>query len=291
MKKIFIVTDTNASLPKEYIEKYQIIEVPIRIQFAEETYITGENLDDRKLFDLIDERNVIPTTAAPSPSDFEKAYQSAMDRGAEKVLCICCSGEVSATYNSAVMAKENYPNADIYVVDSRGLSLAEGFQVLAAAEAIEAGKDMPEILSAIEHVRDRTVVYGALPTLKYLAMGGRMGKLAAGFGNTLEIKPILTLRNGKLDLLEKVRTWRKSKKRLVELAVDQAKGAVVDRIGLIHVNNEEGVLDLYQELKLALNISQEPIVTEFTPGLSVHTGSGVIAFALVLQEPAKDFLL
>jgi DegV family protein with EDD domain len=135
------------------------------------------------------------------------------------------------------------------------------------------------------------VVYGALPTLKYLAMGGRMGKLAAGFGNTLEIKPILTLRDGKLDLLEKVRTWRKAKKRLVELAVDEAKGAVIERVGLIHVNNEEGVLALFTDLQDALNISLDPVVTEFTPGLSVHTGSGVIAFALILKEPAKDILL
>ena len=291
MKKIILVTDTNASLPKELIEKYQIIEVPIHIQFSDETYITGETIDDTKLFNLIDERKLIPTTAAPSPSAFEGAYQTALDQGAEAIICICCSGEVSATYNSAVMAKENFPEVDIHVIDSRGLSLAEGFQVLAAAEAIESGKELPEIIKTIEHVRDRMVVYGALPTLKYLAMGGRMGKLAAGFGNTLEIKPILTLRDGKLDLLEKVRTWRKAKKRLVELAVDEAKGAVIERVGLIHVNNEEGVLALFTDLQDALNISQDPVVTEFTPGLSVHTGSGVIAFALILKEPAKDILL
>ncbi|HAF62885.1 MAG TPA: hypothetical protein DCK95_11255 [Anaerolineaceae bacterium] len=284
MTKIILVTDTNASLPKEIIEKYQIIEVPINIQFSDESYVTGETIDDEKLFSLIDDRNIIPTTAAPSPSAFEGAYQTALDRGAKKILCICCSGEVSATYNSAVMAKENFPEADIHVIDSRGLSLAEGFQVLAAAEAIEVGKDLPEIIKTIEHVRDRTIVYAALPTLKYLAMGGRMGKLAAGVGNTLEIKPILTLREGKLDLLEKVRTWRKAKQRLVELAVDEAKGTVIERVGLIHVNNEEGVLALYEDLKAALDINLAPILAEFTPGLSVHTGSGVIAFSLVLGK-------
>ena len=288
MKKIFIITDTNASLPKKIIEKYQIIEVPINIQFSEETYVTGETIDDAKLFGLIDDRKVIPTTAAPSPSAFERAYQTALDRGAEKILCICCSGQVSATCNSAVMAKEGFPEVEIHVVDSLGLSLAEGFQVMAAAEAIEAGKDMPEIIKIIDRVRDQMIVYAALPTLKYLAMGGRMGKLAAGLGNTLEIKPILTLQDGKLDLLEKVRTWRKAKQRLVELAVENAKGTVIERVGLIHVNNEAGVLALYNELRDALNITLDPILAEFTPGLSVHTGSGVIAFAMILRETTND---
>jgi len=128
------------------------------------------------------------------------------------------------------------------------------------------------------------VVYGALPTLKHLAMGGRMGKFAAGFGNTLEIKPVLTLRDGKLDLLEKVRTWKKAKARLIQLASESAQGYEVERVGLIHVNNEEGVLGLYEDLKAALDINLVPILTEFTPGLSVHTGSGVIAFALVLGQ-------
>lgn len=288
MKKIILVTDTNASLPKEIIENYQIIEVPIHIQFSEETYITGETIDDEKLFKLIDERKVIPTTAAPSPSAFEGAYQTAIDRGAEHIICICCSGEVSATYNSAVMAKESFPTVDIHVVNSLGLSLAEGFQVMAAAEAIDSGKDIPEIIKSIDQVREQMIVYGALPTLKYLAMGGRMGKLAAGLGNTLEIKPILTLQDGKLDLLEKVRTWRKAKQRLVDLAVENAMGAVIERVGLIHVNNEAGVLALFDELKDALNITLDPILTEFTPGLSVHTGSGVIAFAMVLRRTAMD---
>ena len=286
MKKIILVTDTNASLPKEIIEKYQIIEVPIHIQFSEETYVTGETIDDLKLFNLIDERKIIPTTAAPSPSAFERAYQTAIERGAEHIICICCSGEVSATYNSAVMAKESFPTVDIHVVDSRGLSLAEGFQVIAAAEGIEAGNGLPEIIKSIDNVRDQMIVYAALPTLKYLAMGGRMGKLAAGLGNTLEIKPILTLQDGKLDLLEKVRTWRKAKQRLVDLAVENAQDAVIERVGLIHVNNEAGVLALYDELKDALNITEDPLLTEFTPGLSVHTGSGVIAFAMVLRKAA-----
>ena len=108
-----------------------------------------------------------------------------------------------------------------------------------------------------------------------------MGKLAAGLGNTLEVKPILTTIDGKLDLLEKIRTWRRAKGRLVELAMACAEGQQIERVGLVHVNNKDGVMSLWEEIRGALNISVEPLVTEFTPGLSVHTGSGVIAFVLI----------
>lgn len=284
MQKIALITDTNASLPLEIIEKYHIIQVPIHIQFGDESYITGVNIDDAKLFEMVDERQILPTTAAPPPAAFQKAYQGAFDAGAEQIICICCSSEVSATFNAAQMATEDFPGKDITVVDSRQLSLAEGYQVIAAAEAVSEGAGKEEVLSLIEDIQSRIHVYAALPTLKYLAMGGRMGKLAAGLADTMNIKPILSSNNGKLDLLEKIRTWRKAKKRLVELAVASAEGSTIERIGMIHVNNEEGVVALFEMLKDALPITAEPLYTEFTPGLSVHTGSGVIGFVIVTKS-------
>jgi len=284
MPKIAIVTDTNASLPAELVQKFQIIEVPIKIQFGEETYTTGLDIDDEKLFSLIDQRQVLPTTAAPSPDAFIKAYQRGFDEGAEKVICICCSSEVSATFNAAEMAKESFPAGDVHVVDSRQLSLAEGFQVLAAAEAAAEGGTVQEILGIVADIQSRLHVYAALPTLKYLALGGRMGRLAAGFGETLEIKPILTSRGGKLELLEKVRTWKKAKQRLIELAIASATDGTIERIGLIHVNNEEGAQALYGSLSEVLPLPDSPILAEFTPGLSVHTGSGVIAFVFLMAK-------
>lgn len=281
MPKIMLVTDTNSSLPADVAAKFDIIRVPIHIQFGEETYITGQTIDDAKLFEIIDTQKKLPTTAAPSPDAFQKAFQEALDLGAEQIICICCSSKVSATYNAAQMAAGTFPEADISVIDSLQLSLAEGFQVLAAAEAIQKGMEKEAILHQIEVLRPRIHVYAALPTLKYLAMGGRMGKLAAGVANTLEIKPILTSREGKLDLLEKVRIWRKARERLVELARECAADNKVERVGLIHVNNEPGVLKLHDMLSRDLDLPEDALVAEFTPGLSVHTGSGVIGFAFL----------
>ena len=284
MSKIALVTDTNSSLPTNLVEQYQIITVPIHIQFGEETYITGQDIDDEKLFKLIDAKKTLPTTAAPSPNAFQQAFKNAFDNGVDQIICICCSSKVSATYNSALMATDMFPGKDISVVDSLQLCLAEGFQVLHAAKAVKDGVDKADILDQLEDLRSRIYVYAALPTLKYLAMGGRVGKLAAGFGDTLEIKPILTSQDGKLDLLEKVRTWRKARERLIELARESVDGKKVEDVGLIHVNNEKGVAQLGEMLNKVFPLPENPIIAEFTPGLSVHTGTGVIGFVIITKD-------
>ncbi len=284
MSKIALVTDTNSSLPSNLVEKHHIITVPIHIQFGEETYITGQDIDDEKLFKLIDAKKTLPTTAAPSPSSFQKAFKNAFDDGADQIICVCCSSKVSATYNAALMAAETFPEKEISVVDSLQLCLAEGFQVLHATKAAASGMNKDDILAQLEDLRDRIHVYAALPTLKYLAMGGRVGKLAAGFGDTLEIKPILTSQDGKLDLLEKVRTWRKARERLIELARESVAGKTVEEIGLIHVNNLNGVEHLGEMLSEIFPLPENPIIAEFTPGLSVHTGTGVIGFVIITKD-------
>lgn len=284
MPKTVIVTDTNSSLSKALCEPLDIIQVPIHIMFDEETYLTGVNVDDQKLFQIIDQQRIFPTTAAPSPNAFQQAFQQAFDQGADQVVCICCSSQISATYDAAKMAAGEFSGKTIAVVDSLQLTLAEGFQVLKAAEMAKQGADLDEILNAIEALKPRLHVYGALPTLKYLAMGGRMGKMAAGLADTLNIKPILTATGGKLELLEKVRTWHKARARLVELAVETAKETSVVQIGMFHVNNVDGTLELYKDLTKALTVPEEYLLEEFTPGLSVHAGSGVIGYVLVTAD-------
>lgn len=281
MAKIAFVTDTDSSLSADVAREYGITLVPIPVSFGEETYITGETIDDTKLFEIIDASGKLPTTAAPAPSAYEKAFQDALDDGADQIICVCCSSNVSAIFNNAQIAASEFPDADITVIDSLQLTLAQGFMTLAAVEAAREGADKETILKLLDDLRPRVHVYGALPTLKYLAMGGRMGKLAAGLANTLEIKPILTSRDGKLDLLEKVRTWKKASNRLVELAESCAEGKTIQRVGIIHVNNEEGALALHKKLTERLSLPEDYLLAEFTAGLSVHTGSGVIGFVFV----------
>jgi len=210
MSTIAIITDTDASLPKAVSERYGIQQVPITVNFGAEVLKTGIDIDDAGLFERVDREGTLPTTAAPAPGDFTTAYENAFENGAETVLCFCVSSEISATYGAAVAARQTMPDRDIQVVDTLNLTMGQGYMVLAAAEAAKGGGPVPEILSIVDQIRARSHIYAVLPTLKYLAMSGRVGSLAAGFADVISIKPILTVRDGKLDLLERVRTLKKA---------------------------------------------------------------------------------
>ncbi len=284
MPPIAIITDTDASIPLVVAEKYKIIQVPITVQFGNESFRAVYDIDDVATFARIDQDDKLPTTAAPSPGQFSNAYQTAFDSGARTVLCFTVSSEVSATYSSARQASELFPGKDIRIVDTRSLSIGQGFMVLAAAEAVASGASAEKAIAAAEGTRDRAHLFAALSTLKYLAMSGRVGHLAAGIAGVLEVKPILTIRNGKLDMLERVRTQGKAWGRLVELSVNAAACKGIERMAFLHVNALDAAKRFEVELRSVLPCPKECLYVELTPGLSVHAGAGLVGTAFVTAK-------
>ena len=184
-------------------------------------------------------------------------------------------------YGAAVAACDLLPGRDIAVVDTLSLSMGQGFMTLAAAEAAQAGAAKEEIVARAQDVGERSYLYAALATLKYLAMSGRVGYLAAGMASLLNVRPILTIQDGKLDLLEKVRTQRKSWTRAIELAAEVAGDRPVEQMAVIHVDAEEQARQFEAQLRANMACPEKIMLTGLSAGLSVHSGAGLVGVVFV----------
>jgi DegV family protein with EDD domain len=284
MAKIHVITDTDSNLPLDLAKQYGIVQVPITVQFGEDSYKDLFEIQNPALFERIDKTGKLPTTAAPSPAAFSTAFTNAFANGADSIICVTVGSAISRTYESAVVAANEMPGKKITVVDSGHLSLAQGFITLKAVEAIQAGASHDEAIAAARTLIPRSYLYGALSTLKYLALGGRVSNLAANMGNLLNIKPILTMKDGKLDLLEKVRTNKVAMNRLVELASNSVNGRDIERAAILHVLNPAGAEELKTLLGKSISLPVETELFNFGPGLSVHAGSGMVGCVLVAKE-------
>ena len=283
MQTIAVITDTDSSIPFVLAAHLNLYQVPMTIHFGEESYEAVYAVNDADTFRRIDKEGKLPTTAAPPPGKFMDAYKNAFDAGAKQIICLCVSSEVSATYNAAVAACEYFPGREIKVIDSRTLSMGLGYMALAAAEAAANGASMNEISHIIEDIRQRTYLFAALTTLKYLAMGGRVSNLAASMANMLNVKPILTIRDGSLDMLERVRTEKKAWERVIELSAINTGDRHIEKMSILHVNAPDKAKKFALEIRTRMHCPSDILIVEVNPGLSVHSGAGMVGTVFVVK--------
>ncbi|MDP2964924.1 MAG: DegV family protein [Pelolinea sp.] len=286
MPKISIVTDTDSSLPESVASRYGILQVPISIHFGEESFETDLTINNKTLFERIDKESKLPTTAAPTPGNFADAFRIAFEQDhSDELICFCISSAMSATYEAAqIAARDILPDRKITVMDTKTLSVAQGYMAIAAVEAAAKGASVAEIIEIAISVRDRSHIYGALATLKYLSMSGRVSHIAAGMAGMLNIKPILSVQNGKLDMLEKVRTKKKAWERVIYLTKADALKSRIEKMAVLHVAALDEAREFETLLRANLECPDEILMAELRPGLSVHTGAGLVAVGFVTEK-------
>lgn len=278
MEKIKIITDSTADLSKEIYEKYDIEVLPLLINFGEESYLDGAEINTREMFGRIEKDNVLPTTAQVTPNRFIEAYKKYLDEG-YKIISIHMSSVMSGTYQSACIAKDTLESDDIVVVDSQNVTAALGILVFKAAKLREKGYNITRLEEELNVVKNNIKLSVYFESLEYLVRGGRISKTAGIVGGILGIKLILEIKDGLMSVKDKIRGNKKSIKKIIS---DIENADIDDDVPvlLIDVNNVE-VKEALKEYMENNNVK----FVECPVGCTVatHSGPGCCGVAFITK--------
>lgn len=214
MKKIRIIADSTLDLPSDLIRERNIEVLPLLINFGEESYLDGVEINTSQMIERINKDNILPTTAQITPNRFEAAFREALDAG-EQVLALTLSSDMSGTYQSACIAKNMIESDDIVVIDSRNVTSGLGILVLKACELRDKGYSLEEIEKEILAAIPKVKCTLNFESLENLVRGGRLSKTAGTIGSVLGLRLILEIRDGQMAVKEKVRGSKKALKQLI----------------------------------------------------------------------------
>lgn len=274
---IRIVTDSNCDLPRNLIEEHGIRVVPLYINIGTDSYLDGVDLSREAFYQGLPGFEVHPTTSVPSPGQFVEAYQSLADEGATEILSIHVSTSLSAVVNSARLAAEEMGAVAVTVYDSGQLTLGTGLQAVAAAKAAADGRSMGEILEMLEDLRPRIQVFAVLDTLEFLRRSGRMSRFQFGLGSLLQIKVIIMMHDGEVNI-ERVRTKNRAIQRMIALVSELAP---LEELALVHTHAPAEAAALRERAGALFPGSRVPLLEEVTPVIGAHIGPGAVGFTAV----------
>jgi DegV family protein with EDD domain len=270
---VAIVTDSTAYLGRDALIRHGITIVPITVVIGDEAMEEGTEISAPAVARALQRRRPV-TTSRPAPPEFAAAYEAAAASGAAAIVSLHISADMSGTYDSALVAAKDAP-VPVRVVDTGMVAMALGFTVLAAAEAAEAGGTADEVVAAAQKRAADTSAYFYVDTLDYLRRGGRIGAAQTLLGSALAVKPLLRLADGRIELLEKVRTASKAITRLEEIVVEQAATRRVD-LAVHHLAAQDRASALAERLRERVPGLEELVVSEVGAAVGAHAGPGLL---------------
>jgi DegV family protein with EDD domain len=269
---IRIVTDSSADLSPEVAAEHRIQVVPLTIRFGDDEFVDQVDLTTAEFWDRLRTADVLPSTAAPSAGAFQAAYHALADAGADGVVAVCISSELSGTYQSASLAATEAP-IPVRVIDSRTASLPLGLTAIAAADAARLGADLTDVADAVSG--SRADLLATLDTLENLQKGGRIGAAQAFFGGLLNVKPLITFTDGAVAAAGRVRTRRKALAALLDWTAAQTD---ISRLGVVHGDAPD--LDAFLGQLRERLPEPAPLVALAGPVIGTHAGRGVVGVAI-----------
>lgn len=273
-----IITDSACDLSAELIEKYDIEVIPIYIYSEEKEYTDKETIMPETMYSMMTEGAFFKTAQIP-PKVFEERFRAHLSNG-DKCLYIGFSSGISSTFNSAKIAKEcvikDYPKEDLIVFDSKLTCGMLGLAVLKAAKLIGENKNINEVIHMLEHYRDHGEHIFTVDDIEYLFKGGRVSRTSAIVGGMLNIKPILVITDGKLEILEKIRGRKKALNRMIELVNERSDNLKTQTVAVGHSNDKKSMDIIIEKLKTEAGC--QTMLIEYMGGaIAAHTGPGILA--------------
>ena len=267
-----IVTDSTADLPEDLIKQLGITVVPQLIRFGNAVYREGIDISRNEFYSKLLNGDIHPSTSQPSPQQFVDAYQQIEPKVRDGILSIHLSHKLSGTYDSALQgAKLAQIRCPLEIVDTQSASMGLGLLVLLAAKLANSGMALGDIAAEVRERSKDIRLLGFFDTLKYVAAGGRIGKVKAFIGTVLNVKPLVTLREGELLPIGQVRSRTKALQRLMEFL----RGAAPEALVVIHSTtpDEAGAMAKYMN---SLHPGKPVIVSQFSAAVGAHTGPGTL---------------
>jgi DegV family protein with EDD domain len=274
--KVRIVSDTTSGLPRELTQRLGIPILPQIVIFGSDSFRDDTEMDTAAFLMKLKASRALPKTAAPPPALYNPIYQEILSNG-EAAVVLTPSAKVSGTVRSAELAAQDFPAADIHVVDTLTIAGNLATLVLLADQWAKAGMDAGQVVAKVLEWIPRQRTYFLVDTLEYLQKGGRIGGAKALLGEMLQIKPILVLQNGQAEVYEQQRTGRRARQRLIEIVEEQCPRNPEAHLCVMHADAEQAAHSLAADLQSALGFGRIPIYELPPPAIVVHAGPGTLA--------------
>ena len=274
---ITIVSDSTTEISQEEAKQLGIEIVPLRSIFGEEVYLDGIDMSPEEFYQKLEEAEELPTTSQPTPHDFEQVFCRELEAG-NQIIVITIAENLSGTLQSASIAREKVGDGDIHIIDSESATLALRLLVDRALELRDSGVPAAEIAQTLEAEKKSIRLFAAIDTLEYLQKGGRLSKTSALAGTLLKVKPLISLQEGKIEVVSKCRGMQKAYEELFILA-EEAGGIDLDKpFAIGYTGNRERLIQFEQVCDQHSN-GHTPHISSIGSVIGTHAGPGAVAMA------------